>query len=396
MRSLFSGNYNTVFTRFVGTFLIAFVFISAVILYIQERKFSKIYFDQIIAQEIMENFSAIDRFHEQLASVEKLASYLGTATYNMPRDAMLLRRVLPHLLTGGNQIQLPLVSGGGIWPEPHVFDEDLERMGFYWTVNVWGDLKEKTFFNLPSEPSYHKKEWYLLGKEMKGEGCYWSGAYVSPYSGKPTMTCATPVYDETGSVWGVATVDLLLEGFEALLSSSLSLYDGHAFILDRGNTLVAYPRYKDIKFQKGKTPLESIAAVTERIPAMTPIKNILEDVNYTLLGKFRSMILEGDVNLEEANVLNFVEPLDGETEYDAAGLELIQSSLKVDSDQLYKRVSDNLLEVLSFTLDKDPLTGVNAQVVVYLVPNTFWKVVLVLPLEHTQELVRGGMRFVKL
>ena len=48
---------------------------------------------------------------------------------------------------------------------------------------------------------------------------YWSRSYMDPYSLEPMVTCTVPIMQE-GRFWGVATVDIRLDGVTDVFTPS--------------------------------------------------------------------------------------------------------------------------------------------------------------------------------
>ena len=56
------------------------------------------------------------------------------------------------------------IAGGGIWPEPFVFDKTKEKSSYFFGRNKEGNLDYYDDYNDPDGSGYHNKEWYVPAK----------------------------------------------------------------------------------------------------------------------------------------------------------------------------------------------------------------------------------------
>ena len=55
------------------------------------------------------------------------------------------------------------------------------------------------------------------------------------------VTCSAPITDDSGSIWGVATVDLKLDSIAAFFEQAAQETEGYVFAVDRDNRLITFP-----------------------------------------------------------------------------------------------------------------------------------------------------------
>ena len=94
---------------------------------------------------------------QQIKQAEALAKDMANIAEELPNQAELYHRLMPNLLN--MESMQSLVTGGGIWPEPHQFDRDKTRNSFFWARNQEGNLTFFDNYNDLQGPGYHHEEW---------------------------------------------------------------------------------------------------------------------------------------------------------------------------------------------------------------------------------------------
>ena len=150
------------------------------------------------------------------------------------------------------------IAGGGIWPEPYQLDSSRARASLFWARSGSGQLELLDDYNDPAGSGYHNEGWYSIGRSLKGGECAWSEAYADPVSGTPMVTCTVAIR-RAGQFWGVATVDLMLSGMDALLKKQNQVSGGYAFVVDQIDQLVAMPGLRAVNLNM-KTLDDVVAA----------------------------------------------------------------------------------------------------------------------------------------
>lgn len=150
------------------------------------------------------------------------------------------------------------IAGGGIWPEPYQLDSSRARASLFWARSGSGQLELLDDYNDPAGSGYHNEGWYSVGRSLKGGECAWSEAYADPVSGTPMVTCTVAIR-RAGQFWGVATVDLMLSGMDALLKKQNQVSGGYAFVVDQIDQLVAMPGLRAVNLNM-KTLDDVVAA----------------------------------------------------------------------------------------------------------------------------------------
>ncbi|MDH5680432.1 MAG: cache domain-containing protein, partial [Spirochaetota bacterium] len=275
---------------------------------------------------------------------------------------------MPKLINYNNN---PVIAGGGVWPEPYVFDPKTKRRSFFWGKDLNGYLKYYDDYNKPG-PGYHNEEWYVPLRYMKPGKVFWSKSYMDPYSYQPMVTCTTGIY-KNNKFMGTITIDLKLEGMQAFANALQKKTGGYIFILDRNNKFITFPNTKLVKKigkdEKGKRTEDFMLSseLAKIKPLFLPISKALNKMNQDVLAKaeaipdFRSIISEKidkdsyQINQSEAKLISAIitDPLAKSTEITS----------------LYQ----------NFEISDDFINKKHSLVYIFHVPESYWKLVVVKP-----------------
>ncbi|NEP45924.1 MAG: hypothetical protein F6K35_44650, partial [Okeania sp. SIO2H7] len=185
---------------------------------------------------------AIAKLSYSSVEAATLTKTIAEVASSLPKNEATFKEVLPKIFDfhGDDRI-----AGGGVWPEPYRFSQNLERRSFFWGREPDGTLKYYNDYN-EAPSGYHREEWYLVARYLQPGQCFWSRVYVDPYSKQPMVTCTVAIR-ENGEFWGAATVDLKLEGIQDLADSIAQKTGGYIFLTDRYNRLITLPSLVDVK-----------------------------------------------------------------------------------------------------------------------------------------------------
>ena len=324
--------------------------------------------NRLLNQQIGENLAA--SLSQQFKQAETLSRNLAQLAEVMPYDDATYRHILPHLL------DLPelknLIAGGGLWPEPRQFDPVLERNSLFWGRDRSGALQFFDNYNDPAGSGYHQEEWYVPARLQPRDRAYWSRSYTDPYSLQPMVTCTTR-FSRQGQFAGVATVDLKLEGVNALLQEKFRDRPGYAFVVDRNNKFIAFPDLNLVHTErtsdKGTITDFSFASELALIkPVFQPVAEQL-----ALLNERDSSQADQDSDA----VQQLAQAIDD------GSYQIERQEAGVIAHNLSGPASDKPLPLAQFSLDDDILLRQPADVVIHQMPHTFWKIVSVFPRSET-------------
>jgi len=318
------------------------------------------------------------KLNERLSATESLTISLANLGLILPKDESMFRRVIPNLIDNAGMKNL--IAGGGIWPEPHSFDKNLERRSFFWGRNEHGVLQSYDDYNNPDGNGYHQEEWYVPARYMKKGQVYWSKSYMDPYSREPMVTCMVPMWDKDG-FHGVATVDLKLAGLSKFMAEQALLIGGYALAVDRNNRLLSIPNVDENYFTTSNSASDfpTISELAIDNSGFENLSKILNDIDAELLKK---------VNLSNTeNLFELSKQLTADSyQIDVAEASMIAAMLL--GEQYLLRDEKHAL------LNADPILGEPVSVRVFTMLNTNWKLVVAMPLKYSDAVVSeitGGM-----
>lgn len=313
---------------------------------------------------------------EKLSVAESLGRSIAKLAVAFDQNAEEYHRILPEIY---NQLGMEnMIAGGGVWPEPFLFDANKERASFFWARNALGELEFLNDYNDPSGRGYHKEEWYVPIRYLEPNQVYWSRSYQDPHSLEPMVTCSVPIWHE-GVFKGVVTVDLRLSGLSEFMQHQTRLIGGYAFALDRNDRLLSFP------------------GTDERRLSQFDLVQYTEDAYPTLrsLVKKNTALKSVAHELQRASVQYDVNQSFSKSQ----DVELLSKSLIRDSDQIdleeARKIARIMLEAQTdkqfSTLAKygrrlsilhDPLLKEASSVSVIHMPDIGWKVVIAMPARY--------------
>ncbi|MCB1053321.1 MAG: hypothetical protein KDC71_22155 [Acidobacteria bacterium] len=343
---------------------------------------------------------AVGQLESTLLRYEALAKSLANTTEHLPKDEQLLTELMANMIDFDGAVN---VAGGGIWFEPGRFDPQTVRKSFFWGRDENNQLQFFDDYNRPgppydetrfqtdnayrksflSAPGYHNEEWYVIAPHLKQAGRgFWSRSYMDPYSYQPMVTVTVAMRDDENSLMGVSTIDLKLEGLQSIANQIADKMDGYAFITDRNNKFLTFPEVKLAKVyyqdEKGGNAEEFIKAseMGAKIPAFAPIAQALSDVNEHLISQALA---------EEKFDPALTDVIDRSSyQIDHQEAEFINSVMIHASQQK----QDSWL-VAQREVKNDYFIGESSLVFVFLVPHSFWKLVIVKPKASTTAVARN-------
>jgi len=174
----------------------------------------------------------------KLLVAKTLAVSLANISSQLPENEALHKRIIPQVFNAKGL--KGLIAGGGVWPEPFLFNAKKLQRSFF-----WGQNKDKVFeyydnYNNPAGTGYHHQEWYVSAKTIKKDQVYWSKSYVDPYTQQPMVTASAAIFKKN-KFYGVSSIDVKLEGIKGLLDKQATSLGGYAFMLDSKGKFIAYP-----------------------------------------------------------------------------------------------------------------------------------------------------------
>ncbi|MEN8220530.1 MAG: response regulator, partial [Pseudomonadota bacterium] len=306
---------------------------------------------------------AVSRLTARSSEIAALTRTLAATAEKLPKSETTFKEVFPNLIDFQSDLD---IAGGGIWPEPHTFQADKERRSFFWGRDSDGTLKYYDDYN-QSVLGYHNEEWYVAVRHAKQGTCSWSESYMDPYSYQPMVTCTVATFDQQSHFSGTVTIDLKLEGLQAIAESLQKETGGYVFILDRNNKFITFPKpelvKKIAKDSQGNRTEEFILAsdFAKKSPLFSPLSEALDAMNQDILMQARH-----------------------KPNYDPnIALEIERDSYQIDTPkaELLSAVIANPLKKTKFyqkvTLENDFLLKEPSTAFIFHVPDSYWKLLIV-------------------
>ncbi len=305
----------------------------------------------------------IAKLNARSQEIAALTITIAQVSINLPKTESNFHKILPQLFDFHQDLG---IAGGGIWPEPYQFSPQIKRRSFFWGREDNGLLKYYDSYN-QSPTGYHQEEWYLVAYHLKPGQCFWSRAYIDPYSRQPMVTCTVAIR-EKNQFWGAATIDLKLEGLQELADDIQQKTGGYIFILDRHNRFITIPsllRHK-INFFPEEPQLLEAYYLSQDQPKFSQIYQSLADLNNQLIDQVNQ----------------------NHTGYQQALNTLTQSTTNIPSEER-QLIATAMVDPLgsqpshllkSFTVQKDWLLNEDSTVYIFHIPNSYWKLVIVKPI----------------
>ncbi len=184
----------------------------------------------------------VARVRHELSNAETLVISLATITNTLPKDKATLIHLLPKIILPADSKSL--VVGGGIWPEPYIFDEELERTSLFWGKNTLGELVQFDNYNKQDSLSYHNESWYTSAKHLPVNQFSWSSSYTDPHTLQKMLTVSAPIWKDH-AFFGISTIDLDLNNLLKEIEDTARSLGGYSFLVDKSGHLISPPSNTD-------------------------------------------------------------------------------------------------------------------------------------------------------
>lgn len=312
----------------------------------------------------------------RIAFTESLAISLANLGETLPKDIQNNKAVIQHVLNAeGTEA---FIAGGGIWPAPNQYDPQVERRSFFWGRDASGVLQYFDDYNNPQGPGYHHEEWYVPAKHLPAGKAFWSKSYMDPYSYQPMVTVTVPMF-KNNVFYGVSTVDLKLEGLSAILQRAASVFGGYAFAVDRNGKFLSFPNEQQTKIFGKDThgrKTEEFISVKTLAQKQAEFKTLADSILETIASAISETRNAGSYDHTLAEKI-----ADDSYQIDLNEAELITALLARNKQPGLK----TKLSVREFFLEQDMLLGEPAYAAVFDMPETYWKIITVMPYSKAIE-----------
>ena len=316
-------------------------------------------YGQLIIAKLQEMTSQVETVVDSISSIAKLYRY----------DHEQLVKTIPTLLKLDSQQRI--ISGGGVWPEPGAFNQQKFRDSLFWAHNVNDELVAIDSYNKDTFPSYHTEEWYRPTRYFPAGKIFWSKSYFDPTTHESMITASGAMWMDHQFI-GAATVDISLEKLNVLLRNAMINVRGYVIALDHQNQILAYPDANNNLKQQTNTNHSFVTFnhLASQQPDFSPVEVALQIADKAFI---EAAIAERVFTQEQMQ-------------------HLTRLSHQNERDMLAAIVNNNALNhftapklLTSVTLTHDPILKTASLVSVFLMPNTYWKLLVVTPISPLQD-----------
>lgn len=298
------------------------------------------------------------------------------------------------------------INGFGIYPEASAFKTPV-KVGLYWyRPKPLEDYQRYTDKEIPAGYNVNSEFWYVPSKalfqQMGYKDCVWTESYIEPTNKAPMVTCATAVVDNN-KLLGVTQVDMSLDAIDSLLKSWQSDFNGYMLLVDNNNRILSFPsltpeRRKNFKLHHAGVKTANIFRydlvnitlddLVTNYPQFATIQQTVESLNTTLIEQIHTELNHTYQGQDKFNQLTtqLVQDSQGVIK-PAEAQRIIAFSLDKTYDNRQGHLTTknaNLLQKQLF-FEHDALLNKPTNAMVFLVPNTHWKLIIVQPQEQTAK-----------
>jgi len=276
----------------------------------------------------------------QLTIAKTLTVSLANIASQLPNDELTHKLLIPQIFNSGELKNF--IAGGGVWPEPFLFDENQERRSFFWGRNKNNIFEYYEDYNDPKGLGYHHEEWYVPTSYIKKDQVYWSKSYADPYSHQPMVTSSAPIFKD-GLFYGVSTIDIKLEGVKELLDKHVQSLGGYAFMLDQNGRFISFPDQNIGLKLFSNNEYITLSDLAKQQSAFKQFNEEIERVNQVTQNDLTELSEElaqqsYQINIKEAKVIASIITLPLQDKTDN-----FISSFHIEKDAIYKSAATGLL-----------------------------------------------------
>ena len=348
-------------------FVMMLLVMMGVFLWVMDNYGNQVLLDVAKRQVRQSGEAMVSVLGKRLTIAESVVSSMANVAEVLPPNNKQHHKIIKPIIDHDNSEHF--IAGGGIWPEPNLYQKNKKRRSFFWGRNQSNQLEYFDDYNDPNGTGYHNEEWYAPSRLLKPGQFYWSRSYMDPYSHESMVTVTAPMYRDD-KFYGATTIDLSLDGMSDLLANESKKFDGYAYALDRNGTFISYPddsiSKKIVMTEAGEpeiqfTNIQDAAQKDSNIPDVTA--TLLRSENVSRLNKvmnLRAQSLASDsyqINIYEAHRI----------------ISTLEDPLK------FKTYGDTFIK--EFVIEKDHILLKPVIMNVFHVPKTYWKVILVTPMD---------------
>lgn len=329
------------------------------------------HFKTQIALSQNQGLAFVATLEQTTTKIETLASSIASLGEVYQKNSQVLIKSIPAILNADGKHQL--ISGGGIWPESGTFEQGKDRDSLFWARNKTLELQQVDGYNSYRGPDYHQESWYKPVRFYPKASPVWSQSYIDTYTKEAMLTASVPMWSEHQFL-GVATIDVSLVGlanffYEAINEETEN--NAYIFALDHLNKIIAFPEgHVSPTLIDNPALFEPFEQVSKDQPELGKIQQELFKVDNALINRATQHRIYSDEQLVE--LLQSADP---------SQRDKLAALINLSASNTFKKAE--LITSFELNLEKDNTQP--ALVSIFIMPRTFWKIVLITPLDSINE-----------
>ncbi len=358
--------------RLLMTFLLGlaiFLSLAGLVIYKEARIYLE---EKEIKQITLANHAIVEDMRHLTAHTKSLAYAMANSTKTLDLNNDSFREHIHTLLSAAPEQSI--IVGGGIWPEPYLFNPKEEKHSFFWGKDKYGVLRLIDGYNSDEGKGYHQEAWYVPSTFQEDGNSIWSGSYTDPYTLEPMITVSVPIY-KGFDLFGVSTVDMNLSGINHILVESWSDdFKGYSFIVDLNGKLITQVD------NLVPDSLGSYPSLTELSGIDPSFKAILDTVNLVTTTSLTALKTDTvDTALKNNLTKNSYQISPQQAELISAVIQQTEHHHHID-------LHHEIIKV-----DSAPMIDEPSWVIITEMPETYWKIVRILPESSIMAEVNAGV-----
>ncbi len=346
------GAEKTLALSFIMVFIVAILFIAIVFLSIGRATLMRLH-----RHKVAESGSkVIAEIETKVKGAYSLAETVALTYTHYHGNSEQLKLLLPKLFT--MKYYRRFIAGGGVWPDTFSFTADSEHPPLFWGHDEHNRFRFFEGYSKSAKVDYHRTEWYLPVKLAPHREAYWSKVYRDPFSHQAMVTCSVPILD-SGTFVGVSTVDVSLKELRTIFSHIIMPKDGYyMFAVDSFGTVFADPFRKHLN----TTEFLSLKIVSKYYPAFHSLETVVNSMQHERLSSCDDSCRILAKQLEQSPDLSPREAL------------IVARRISGPERTIKIRDSERFVEI-----NQDDILGEPSLAMSFLMPDTGWVVVIVIP-----------------
>ena len=368
------GKFGSITTRMLVILALAFLLMVMMVYWVIDTQ-AKPRISEMTSETVVETGNeVINSIMVSINHVDGMAKATSAVAGGLPKTPESYQSTVGNLMQQTDQ----RIVGGGVWFDPNMYQEGVERQSFVWSRDNAGTMQPVERYNSTEQTpnAYYRDWWYIPAMYARHDHCVWSRAYIDPVSSNPMMTCAKALYNSDNQAFdGVVSFNLLLDNLDTAMQKWQEKIGGYMFLVDLDNRFLTFPDKASVTTVTENNPqgeMMTASQLAETQAQFAPIATSLEHINSQLISNAKQKD-EGRYNLAARSILSTTN-MNRISENES---NLLSALLLLNVDQAFNLVDSHLVDTVK--ISNDFVLGEPATAFVFKMPFTYWKMVVVKP-----------------